>query len=74
MVSCSYNGITCHAHDFTLYWDNNYGNCYTFNYGTYNATTSSYKKTSAHGSESGLKLELSVSKYKQKHNKTCFLG
>ena len=58
LISCTFNGIECTADDFIRYWDNNYGNCYTFNHGK----TSSYQKTSAHGSDYGLKLQLAVSK------------
>ena len=61
LVSCSYNGQKCTASDFKQYWDNYYGNCYTFNYGFYNTTTSSYLETSASGFTNGLKLQLVVS-------------
>ena len=33
MISCKFNSIACYANNFTKFWDNNYGNCYTFNYG-----------------------------------------
>ena len=33
MISCKFNGITSYANNFTKFWDNNFGNCYTFNYG-----------------------------------------
>lgn len=59
MVSCTFNGIKCTANDFKQFWNNNYGNCYTFNY----ATAPKYRITSAYGSDYGLKLELVVSMY-----------
>ncbi len=33
MISCSFNGIPCYTENFSIHWDNNHGNCYTFNYG-----------------------------------------
>ena len=59
LVSCSFNGIPCTANDFTKYWSNSYGNCYTFNYGN---ETKNLLKTSAIGDQYGLKLELAASK------------
>ena len=59
MISCTFNGIECTADDFIQYWDNAYGNCYSFNYQS-NATKS-LRKTSASGPEYGLKLQLVVS-------------
>jgi hypothetical protein len=87
MLSCKFNGITCYANNFTKFWDNNYGNCYTFNYGDLddfkiqehtntdahnysnhyalnnNGLLSSFLKSSSHGSDDGLQLQLVVSKF-----------
>ena len=65
LVSCDYNGITCTASDFTKYWSNEYGNCYTFNQGN---LTQSPHKTSVTGNKYGLKLELVTSKFKNSNN------
>jgi hypothetical protein len=55
-ISCQFSGIQCNAsHDFIHFWDNQYGNCYTFN-------RDSSKKTSATGEDAGLELELVVRK------------
>ena len=56
LVSCDYNGNSCNADNFTTYWDNDYGNCYTFNGGKEDIL-----KTSATGYQYGLKLELLTS-------------
>jgi hypothetical protein len=60
LISCKYNGIECFASDFTKYWSNQYGNCYTFNSG-YNKSLP-LQKTSEAGDRYGLALELVVSK------------
>ena len=62
MISCTFNGQQCYATDFKQYWDNYYGNCYTFNYGNDNSSDSRYLKTSAFGVTNGLKLQHIVSK------------
>jgi hypothetical protein len=57
-ISCQFqfSGIQCNAsNDFIHFWDNQYGNCYTFN-------GDSSKKTSATGEVTGLELELVVRK------------
>lgn len=56
-ISCQYNGIACNvSNNFVQYWDNTYGNCYTFN-------KDGALKTSSTGENSGLKMELVCSKY-----------
>lgn len=32
VVKCEYNFMACRPHDFTWFYDFNYGNCYAFNY------------------------------------------
>ena len=55
-ISCEYNGIQCNAsNDFVQYWDNQYGNCYTFN-------KNEGLLSSSIGDRDGLKMELVVSK------------
>jgi hypothetical protein len=56
LISCNYNGVSCNSSDFVQYWDNVYGNCYTFNKGDKPLVTSSP------GDNYGLQLELIVSK------------
>ena len=60
LVSCQYNGRTCSQKngDFTWFWNNNYGNCYTFN--GVNQPTAILKTTSTR-EQSGLQLELITS-------------
>lgn len=51
-ISCQYNGIPCNvSNNFIQYWDNQYGNCYTFN-------TDGALKTSSTGDGHGLEMEL----------------
>ena len=61
LVSCHYNGEVCSETNgsFYRYWNNNYGNCYSFNLGIQPA---SLLQTSSTGQHSGLELELVVSK------------
>ena len=68
LLSCSYNGFTCTANDFTKFWSNMYGNCFTYNHGTSKNTsndTSNLLKTSVTGEEYGLHLELAVRRYRK---------
>lgn len=58
LVSCMHNQALCYADNFTKYWDNQYGNCYSFNLGN-NATPPIM--SSVTGETNGLKMELSVS-------------
>ena len=53
LVSCLFLGQTCSASDFTLSYDYNYGNCYTFNGNRYMAKT-----VANAGPAYGLQLEL----------------
>jgi hypothetical protein len=55
LVSCQYNREPCDASNFTWYWNNRYGNCYTFNKGDQNTPL---LKTSLTGDLNGLELEL----------------
>ena len=51
-ISCQYNGIPCNvSNNFVQYWDNRYGNCYTFN-------KDGALKTSSTGDDHGLEMEL----------------
>jgi hypothetical protein len=59
LISCEYNKKQCSADDFTKYWDNQYGICYTFNKG--NDTTPPLK-SSLTGENHGLVMQLVVSK------------
>ena len=62
LISCKFNGDYCSEADGSFYrfWNNQYGNCYSFNYGQ--QPSSSFLQTSATGDQSGLHLELVVSK------------
>ena len=59
LISCQYNKVSCDAKNFTRYWDNNYGNCYTFNNGD---NSTELLKSGVTGENNGLELELVVSK------------
>jgi hypothetical protein len=63
LVSCKFNGEYCSEANgkFYKFWNNQYGNCYSFNYGK--QSSNPILKTSATGDQSGLHLELVVSKY-----------
>ena len=58
LISCQFNGNLCSETnwDFKRFWNNIYGNCYTFNGGN-----NSYLS----GDQIGLHLEMIVSKYKK---------
>ena len=58
LISCEYNGEICVKENFTKYWSNEYGYCYSFNSNPRNALNSSVT-----GFKHGLKLELVVRKY-----------
>jgi hypothetical protein len=61
LISCKFNGLKCDDSDFTQYWDNIYGNCYTFNNGGKNKSLP-IERTSESGNKYGLRMELVVSK------------
>ena len=58
LISCQYNGHSCSETngDFKRFWNNIYGNCYTFNGGNNSYLT---------GDQNGLHLEMIVSKYRK---------
>ena len=59
LFSCSFNWQTCTSNDFSYFFDNFYGNCFTFNSGfKANGSTASYIKTSVPGPIYGLSLTL----------------
>ena len=59
LVTCHYNFLECYASDFTYFYSPLYGNCYTFNSGTYdNGSTYSPKTSNLNGPFFGLTLEL----------------
>jgi hypothetical protein len=55
LVSCNFNGLKCTGKNFTKFWDNDYGNCYTIN-------NDNHLTSSITGNKNGLQLELVVSK------------
>ncbi|GFY37025.1 FMRFamide-activated amiloride-sensitive sodium channel [Trichonephila inaurata madagascariensis] len=57
IISCSFNGEECSHSDFSLYLDDMYGNCFTFNKAN---SSKPPLKTSFVGPNSGLMLELDV--------------
>ena len=59
LISCEYNKAQCNWLNFTRYWDNQFGNCYTFNRG--NDSTEPLK-SSVTGEKHGLQIEVVVSK------------
>ena len=61
LISCSFNGIECGETNFTWFWSNDYGNCYTF-IGNMNGYSI---RTSQAGYDKGLQLELLVGKSSQ---------
>jgi hypothetical protein len=70
LVNCEYNSIPCSVSDFSTFWSQEYGNCYTFN-------KTEPLTTSVVGDKYGLKLELVVSKLKKTYlsitmNLSCF--
>ena len=58
LISCQFNGNSCSElnGDFKKFWNNIYGNRYTFN---------SDKNFYLKGNHFGLNLEVAVSKYKE---------
>jgi hypothetical protein len=56
LKDCEFNGMPCYANEFTQFWHNEYGNCYTFNSGKHRPVLLTNKVGSSHG----LKLELIV--------------
>lgn len=58
LLHCDFNGIECNASQFTAFWHNEYGNCFTFNDGT----KYSILKINQVGNTNGLKLILNLSK------------
>ncbi len=65
LISCQYINITkipCDQNNYTRYWDDRYGNCYTFN----NANDSTQpKKSIVTGEKHGLELLIVVSKFRK---------
>ena len=59
LIRCSFNNFPCNSSDFTWYFDENYGNCYTFNSGF------DSKKSTLVGLDFGLKLTLYVNVYEK---------
>jgi hypothetical protein len=61
LISCQHNGNLCSEknRDFKRFWNNIYGNCYTFNGGNNSYLT---------GDQNGLHLEMIVSKYIKRFN------
>ena len=57
LVSCSFNAFQCNSSDFTYFFHQNYGNCYTFN-----AHNNQVKTSYFDGSINGLILELFIGK------------
>ena len=57
LVSCSFNAITCNSSDFSYFFHQNYGNCYTFNARNDN---NQVKTSNFDGSVNGLILELFI--------------
>ncbi|XP_068100551.1 amiloride-sensitive sodium channel subunit gamma [Hyperolius riggenbachi] len=55
-VNCLYDGKSCDARNFTLFYHPLYGNCYTFN----DAQRSELLESSMGGSEAGLKLLIHI--------------
>jgi hypothetical protein len=62
LISCQYNKIPCDQNNYTRYWDNRYGNCYTFNKAN---DSTQPKKSSVTGEKLGLELQIVVSKLKK---------
>lgn len=61
LLSCTFNLITCTFDDFVWYWDELYGNCYSFNSGkNSNGSLIDDKKSTKSGAINGLALELYV--------------
>lgn len=58
LISCIYNKRLCNASDFSSFWHDYYGNCYTFNGNNKNET--SFKTTNTAGPDYGLRIELLV--------------
>lgn len=54
LLSCEFNKLSCNQNNFTHFWSNLYGNCYTFNDGL----MQKIYKTSQAGPNFGLVLEL----------------
>lgn len=59
LMSCEYNGVSCTAQNFTKFWSNLYGNCYTFNDGL----NQPILQTNKVGPSFGLMIEMFVSKH-----------
>ena len=57
LISCSFNGVECFSNNFTHFWSNKFGNCYTFNQGN---NTTPIINTSSTGDSNGLHLVLTV--------------
>ncbi len=56
--SCQFNQQICHSENFTSFWSNEYGRCYTFNDGKH----ASKLRLGKSGADYGLKMTLKVCK------------
>ena len=65
LIECSFNSFKCNSTEFTWSYDEDYGNCYTFNSGK----TMRVKESYLGGPNFGLQLTLYVNIY-EKHLKT----
>jgi hypothetical protein len=67
LIRCKFNNFACNSSDFTWYFDENYGNCYTFNSGyDFNRKEKvELKKSTLVGLDFGLQLTLYVNVYEK---------
>ena len=59
VLSCEFNGGHCDENNFTRFWSNEYGNCFTFNS---NGNEQTLQKAVQKGYKTGLKLQIRLSK------------
>ena len=59
VISCNFNGASCDTQDFTRFWSNEYGNCFTFNS---NGNEQTLLKAVQKGFKTGLQLRIRLSK------------
>ena len=70
MIECSFNGYSCNSTDFVYSYDEDYGNCYSFNWGPVsNERKINVKGPNLAGPNYGLQLILYVNIY-EKYLKT----
>jgi hypothetical protein len=67
LIKWSFNNFPCNSSDFTWYFDENYGNCYTFNSGFDSSKKEriKLKKSTLVGLDFGLQLTLYVNVYEK---------